>query len=234
MNRDEHLTRETLVTRLRSRLLVDSAPRFEMALIVGATATVGFFASRGMLALGLHRIALRYAIAVTVAYVGFLFFVWIWLLVKRDRFEPDADLGDAVDALDLVSPSWDSSVAPADSSDSLPLADLDVAGDEIAVVVILAAATCVGAIAAGFVVVSAPGLLAEVLLDGTLSYGLYRRLRRVERRHWLESAVRRTWLPAAGVAASFVLAAGVMQWYAPEASSIGEVWQRMTRRTPGG
>jgi hypothetical protein len=234
MSRDGDVTRETLVSRLKSRLLARSAPRFEMALIVGATATVGFFASRGLLALGLHGIAFRYALAVTVAYVAFLFFVWIWLLVKSDRLEPDADLGDAVDALDLASPPWDSPVTPADSPDSLPLADLDVGGDELTVVVILAAATCAGAVAAGYVVYSAPGLLAEVLLDGTLSYGLYRRLRRVERRHWLESAVRRTWLPAAGVAASFVVAATVMQWYAPEATSIGQVWQRLTGRTPSG
>lgn len=107
------------------------------------------------------------------------------------------------------------------------LPDIDVPGDELAVVAILVAATCGGIILACYVVYIAPGLLAEVLLDGTLSCGLYRRLRGVDRRHWLESAIRRTWVPAAAVALSFAIAGGAMHWYAPEATSIGEVWRHL-------
>ena len=53
-----------------------------------------------------------------------------------------------------------------------------------------------------FVVYSAPTLFAELLLDGVLAAGLYRRLSRVERRHWLETALRRTFWP-------FLLTAGL-------------------------
>jgi hypothetical protein len=225
MSLDGEVTRATLLGKLRGRLLLVSAPRFEMALIVRATATLGFLASRGMLALGLRSLALRYACAVVVAYGGFLLLVWIWLLVKTNRFEPDGDLSDAVDTLDAVSGSWDTPHTPTSEAS---LSDLDLPGEELAVVVALVAATCVGVVAAGYVVYAAPGLLAEVLLDGTLSYGLYRRLRKVERHHWLESAVGGTWLPATAVTISFVVAGGVMQWYAPEASSIGEVFQGLT------
>lgn len=50
-------------------------------------------------------------------------------------------------------------------------------------------------VAAVSIVAGAPSLFAELLLDGVLAGGLYRRLRRLEHRHWLEVAVRRTAVP---------------------------------------
>lgn len=74
------------------------------------------------------------------------------------------------------------------------------------------------------VVYSAPLLFAELLVDGVLAASLYKRLRRIERRHWLETAVRRTLLPFA-LAALFAAAAGfAMALYAPGAISIGGVF----------
>jgi len=227
-SRDETPTRESLLAKMRAHLGQGSSPRIEMMLIVGATASVGFLASRGMLTLGLDDIAIRYACAVGVAYVSFLIWIWVWLLAKTDRLDVDLDPGDAADAIDALSelrPPDPQFVTPGDSDSDLPLGDL--AGDELVVVLALVAAICVGAVAALYVVYSAPELLAEVLLDGTLSYSLYRRLYRVERRHWLESAVRKTWLPALAVVASFTLAGVVMHWYAPEAASVGQVFRQM-------
>ena len=64
---------------------------------------------------------------------------------------------------------------------------------------------------------------AELLLDGVLSASLYRRLRGLETRHWLETALRRTALPFF-LTAIIVSASGwAMTLYAPEAQSIGEV-----------
>ena len=71
----------------------------------------------------------------------------------------------------------------------------------------------------------APNLLAEVLLDGVLATTLYRRLRAVDSRHWLETAVARTWVPVVVVAAFFVIAGAVCHWYAPEASTLSGVWR---------
>jgi len=213
---------------MRGHLGQISSPRAEMALIVGATASIGFLASRTLLALGVEKIAARYACAVGIAYVAFLFCIWVWLLATADHLKPDLDPGDAVDAVDALSqlPTPDHlSVASGDGGPDLSLGDLG--GDEFIVILALLAAICVGAVSAVYVVYSAPALLAEVLLDGTLSYGLYRRVRELEGRHWVESVVRKTWLPALAVVASFTLAGVAMQWYAPEAASVGQVWRQM-------
>jgi hypothetical protein len=220
-------TRETLLAKMRAHLGQISSPRAEMALIVGATASIGFLASRILLALGLENIAERYACAVGIAYAAFLLCIWVWLLATADNLKPDLDPSDAVDAMDGVSqlPTPDHPSVASGGGPDLSLGDL--AGDELIVVAALLAAICVGAVSAMYVVYSAPTLLAEVLLDGTLSYGLYRRVRGVERRHWVESVLRRTWLPALAVVASFTLAGVAMQWYAPEAASVGQVWRQM-------
>lgn len=78
-----------------------------------------------------------------------------------------------------------------------------------------------------YVVYAAPPLLAEVLLDGALVTGLYRRLKRGEQPHWIHGAVRRSWLPALLAALFFGVAGYAMQLLAPEAKSIGEVLQRL-------
>jgi len=74
-----------------------------------------------------------------------------------------------------------------------------------------------------FMVYSAPALFAELLVDGVLSASLYRSLRGLETRHWLETAFRHTALPFA-LAAAIISASGwAMSVYAPEAHSIGDV-----------
>jgi hypothetical protein len=70
---------------------------------------------------------------------------------------------------------------------------------------------------------SAPALFAELLVDGVLSASLYRRLRGLETRHWLETAFRHTALPFALTAAIVSASGWAMALYAPEAHSIGDV-----------
>ena len=69
---------------------------------------------------------------------------------------------------------------------------------------------------------SAPVLFSELLVDGALSAGLYRRLSHLPRRHWLETAVRRTVWPFL-ITTILVVAIGYgMNHLVPEAKSIGE------------
>lgn len=87
------------------------------------------------------------------------------------------------------------------------------------------------AVASFYVVWLAPTLLAELMLDGVLSYALYRHFRGVERRHWLETAVRRTAWPL-GMTAVFVsLLGAAMAAYAPGAHSLGDVIQHAPAAT---
>lgn len=102
--------------------------------------------------------------------------------------------------------------------------DLEDAWVLVLVVVALAAALIV----ALYVVYIAPLLLAEILLDGVLLAGLYKRVKTIEHRHWLRGALRRTAIPAGLVVVFFIIAGFAMQKVAPEASSIGEFWKHIT------
>jgi hypothetical protein len=101
--------------------------------------------------------------------------------------------------------------------------------DEFAIplaVIAIAVALAVGlAFASFYIVYIAPVLFAEVLVDGALSYALFKHLKSEERPFWLTSAVRHTLAPFALTAVLVCLAGLALSWYAPEATSIGEVIQ---------
>lgn len=91
------------------------------------------------------------------------------------------------------------------------------------VIPLIAAAAIV--IAAATVVSSAPVLLAELLLDGLVAAGIYRRLRHTDNRGWLAGALRRTWRQALGVIAIAGIAGWIIQRVAPATVSIGDLWR---------
>jgi hypothetical protein len=110
--------------------------------------------------------------------------------------------------------------------DWVPDVDLDVGEGCFWIIVPIVAV--LGAVAAMFYVVYiAPVLLAEILVDALLLAGLYKRLKGIEPRHWLRSAVRRTLLPVLIATALFIAAGYLMGRIAPEARSIGEFWQQI-------
>ena len=96
------------------------------------------------------------------------------------------------------------------------------------IIVVAIVALIAAAIAAFYVVYIAPALLAEILLDGVLLAGLYKRVKTIEHRHWLRGALRRTVLPAILVAVFFSVAGFAMQAVSPEARSVGEFWRSIT------
>lgn len=106
--------------------------------------------------------------------------------------------------------------------------DLDLEDGWLIVIAIVALLG--GLIATFYVIYIAPALLAEILLDGVLMAGLYKRVKSIEHRHWLRSALRRTAVPAIVIAVFFTIGAYAMQRAAPEAHSIGEVWKHITGR----
>lgn len=222
--------RQRLLDRVQRRLARRGSPRLEMALVVCATGAAGFWCSAVMHLAGVRTMALRYALAVVCAYVAFLLFVWIWLHFKRSSL--DAVDIDPVDALDLASslPADTRLSSAGDGDGDSALGDLAVNADEAVVVLVVVAALLASVAAAGYLVAIAPAFFAEVLLDGVLSYGLYRRLRGLDRRHWLNAALARTVVPFAIVAVFFALAGAVMQRYVPDGDSIGDVWNHFRDR----
>ena len=131
---------------------------------------------------------------------------------------------------------WTSNVSPApsppsgNSTSSLIGFDLDL-GDEgclIVIAIILAiAAVIAGLVASFYIIYIAPALLAEILVDGVLVVSLYRRVKRIEQRHWLRAAIRRTILPAAIVLIFFGVAGYLLQRAVPTAQTIGDVWTHL-------
>ncbi|HEY9420995.1 MAG TPA: hypothetical protein VIW92_06255 [Thermoanaerobaculia bacterium] len=259
-------SRERLIEKAKERLLRHGLPRLEMSILLALTGASGFLTSFLLLKGGVVSMALRYPVAVMVAYGVFLLLLRIWLAIQQDGWRDVVDVADA----DMVEMALDgvTSVgrgagggfsggggsfggagstanfqAPVPLSSSPPPApmavrsasavgksgggkgfsfdfDLDEGGFLVLLAVLILAVAVMGA--AVYVLWTAPVLLAEVLVDGLIMTGLYRRLRKTEEpTHWLLGAVRRTWIPALAVAILFSFAGHLLQKAVPEARSIG-------------
>lgn len=103
------------------------------------------------------------------------------------------------------------------------IVDADEAAIPLALVIgiVVLAAVAVGS--AFWIVIDAPLLFAELLLDGVLAGGLYRRLRKLDHRHWLEGALRRTAVPFLITAVTAGAVGWGLQQYAPDANTLGAV-----------
>jgi len=250
MPRPFHLTRSHAILRLKRRLEQDSFPRIQMSLIVGLTGTAGLLFSFVMLELGVTSMALRYPLALLMAYGVFLLLLWLWLRTKAEDYLDIPDLSGLVpngsgggtpafkgNGGDFggggASGSFDGSAsfAPVESESS-PLAEAAGAvgdADELAIPLIAVAFALGLALASLYVVYAAPMLFAELLVDGAVSYALYRRIKAADSPHWLESAVRRTALPFVLTGVFVSITGAAMAAYAPGAHSIGQVMQQTQR-----
>ncbi|SDX61138.1 hypothetical protein SAMN05421681_106274 [Lysobacter enzymogenes] len=119
------------------------------------------------------------------------------------------------------SSSWSSSRSSSARGDA-DFSLLDGADDFGWVIVAILAAVAAALVALWALWLS-PALMAEVLLDVALAGGLYRRLRRIESRHWLSTALRRTAVPFLLLALLAAAAGFAGARYAPGADSIGDV-----------
>lgn len=229
-------TRAELVERARAAF-ARRGVRWQMGLIVSATAGIGMLASFILLLLGLHVIWLRYVLATAAAYAGFLGLVRWWLALSGAMGQSppaqDADdaTGDSNEALDTALWTADALTdghIPVPDTGGIDLGDFDLDLDEdslpvILALIVLALAVFAGLMAAGFLIYSAPVFFAEVFVDAALSYGLYRRLSGSESQHWLQSAVGRSWMPFLVVGVVFGLAGAAMHALVPDAVSIGDL-----------
>ena len=235
------LQRHQLVARLRDRLERQGFPRLQMLLLVSLTGAAGFVASSTLLRLGLTEMWLRYLAALSFAYLVFLGLLWLWLRTRAEEYvdipdvsglTPSRDGGHDFDDFSGgdgsfggggASGSFDSPHSDAASNTMDSVGDAVSGADEFAlplVIIFFVGALLLSSLG---IVYSAPVLFAELLVDGVLAASLYRRVRGLESRHWLETAVKRTVWPFV-VTGVLVSAIGWgMQVYAPEANSIGEV-----------
>jgi hypothetical protein len=244
--------RQQHVSRMRLRIERESFPRLQMSFLVLLTGGAGFLASFSLLAAGMASMSMRYPVAVGIAYLVFLFLLWLWLRTSAadyaDLADPSfipaprrssapatedtlvgkggtADGGGASGNFDLPD---EASASTADLADPVGEALGTAAqADEFAIPLVAVVLTVAIALSSVFIIYSAPLLFAELLIDGALAASLYRRLRGMDARHWLETAVRRTAVPFL-VTACFSAAIGwSLQTYAPGANSIVKALMHM-------
>lgn len=206
----------------------------EIQLILIVTGAVGFLASFGMLRLGVEEMWLRYPLAALAGWVAFLGMVRLWAEAERNRFASDAEIDE------LAASAGNGALSSASSRGAgrgdgvwdwlewfnpFEYVD-DLGGFALAVLLCVVLVALAGLIVAIIGLIGgAEILLAEVVLDAVLVSALYRRLRHLETRWWLESAMRQTAVPVL-VAVVFLATAGLLfQQIAPDAHSIRGVWR---------
>jgi hypothetical protein len=254
MTGNVRFTRSLAILRLKRRMEREAYPRVQMAFIVALTGAFAWLSSFGLLHAGIESMAMRYPLALTCAYLFFIFLLWLWLRTKASDYGDIPDFSGSADGSGSVDPvlpnplgggghfggggaagSFDSPAAASIAdSDSLSAVG-DVAGtslqlDELAIP-IAAIAMAVGlAFASLYVIYIAPALFSELIFDGLLSYTLYRRLRKSEESHWLSGALRHTAAPFA-LTALFLWATGVaMAFYAPGSHTLSEAVHHASER----
>jgi hypothetical protein len=257
---DPKLRRADEVRRLHRYLLQSRYPRLQMLLLVALTAGAGALASFVLLQTGTTGLALRYGLSVLIAYAVFLGLLWLWLRTSVSEWldAPDLmprssgsrssvaeDVGNAAADVADATLRWrpdigkgnsrldaGSSGGDVDGFGVLDLAAADEAAIPIALLLLLLVVLATIVLALGSVVWSAPMLFAELLFDGVLAAGLYRRLRRADAQHWLQAALRHTFWPFALSLAFVVIAGFALQHYAPDATTLSQALDSAAQRSP--
>ncbi|HEX8638930.1 MAG TPA: hypothetical protein VF692_12755, partial [Pyrinomonadaceae bacterium] len=78
-------TRARQIDSIKKRLLSESFPRLQISVILAITAMSGFLFSFALLNVGVSSMALRYPIAISLAYCVFLLLLRIWLWLQNNR-----------------------------------------------------------------------------------------------------------------------------------------------------
>lgn len=222
-------SRNQVIEEVKESLLQRSLPRLLMTLMILLTGMAGFLSSFVMLHVGLEKMWLRYALSIIVSYVVFLLLLKIWLRLQQPKDEIDFD-ADIVDAgFDIGGSSGSvssigSSNSGSNSSSGVFGFDIDFDLDDGAVLVIVLVILALVLFALVYVVYIAPVLLAEILVDGLVISSLSLGLKETDRRHWLSSVFKKTWIPLMIIVALFIIAGATLQTTHPEARSIVEWW----------
>ena len=244
-------TREREIEKVKQQLLWSSMPRFHISVILLFTGIAGFLTSFSLLRLGVSAMSVRYPIAILIGYCVFLLLLRLWLWLQRRSLDvnfdlPDFNLGSSgtsshAEGFEFggggdfggggAGGSWGNSVSSSSNvssgGSSFDGGGFDLDLGELGLVILAAIALIGGLVASLYIIYIAPALLAEILLDGVLVASLYKRVKGIERKHWLRAAVRRTIMPAILAAIFFTVAGFAMQRAVPTARSIGEVWHHL-------
>jgi hypothetical protein len=235
------LSRSSQIKKARININKNSYPRLEMLLLVLITGFAGFLTSYGLLGKGVNTVWLRYLISMGVAYIVFLGLLGVWLSFKTTKTSVNMEsVDDLADAYMISGNSSSKVVSSQDVDFHSDVGDFSSEGEvigeafgaaaqaeEAAIPLMLILALIIALFSIFIVtfslVASAPILFSELLVDGMLSASLYHRLRGIDSKHWLESAIKRTVLPFLLATLTFVAIGLSIGYFMPQAHSLGDV-----------
>lgn len=245
------LTRNKKLENMRKKINNNSYPRLEMILLVSFTGLAGFLSSYWLFKFGFTTMWTRYLLSIGVSYICFIVLLKMWLWYKTSNpISTNSSFDDVGEIFDIPLPSgnshntvnnfhggggsFDGGGASAnfdsDSSGVFGEAIGSVAEAEEAAIPLMVIITLLFALLSSIIFVfslvnSAPILFSELLVDGMLSASLYKRLKGIDRYHWLESAIKRTFWPFFWVAVTFMIVGVSIEHFMPNIHSIGELLQ---------
>lgn len=228
--------RTRLLRRVEQHLRSRKRPRLEMSLIVGLSGLSALLGAFLMLRCGLDSMALRYPIAVLLAYGVFLGLLRLWLVLhtRPGSSAPSVDVSDGCDAAELGLEMGRSAAQAADvAGDAMKSSETMVDGfdaDADAFLFLAAMAFVTGLLASAYVIWTAPTLLAELVVDSILIVGLHRRWRHRIPADWWRGTVRRTWIPALTMALAFGMGGFALQQASPGSRSLGPALRDLCSR----
>lgn len=188
------------------RISASSSPRLQMSLVLSGAALGGWIASMVLHRAGVTQMVLRYPLSTAISYAVFFFCLSLWVRFVTSQADAasfienniESGIRNATNSLeDSVNISGKVFSHSAESSDGLKdfspgdLVPGDI--DEGAALLLLAAILLILCSAAIYLIYIAPTFIADILMGGMLSAGLYRKMEHLELHQWVGHALRHTW-----------------------------------------
>jgi hypothetical protein len=215
-------------------ILRRSYSRLAVAFALGVSAGIGLACSIGLRHCGLAVMWLRYPLALGVSYVVFV--VLLGMIVRRTAsrlVEGQAQI--RRDALRLQFHRNDSELPdPNEFFDNISEASRQAEQQEVdpralpLYLMLLLSLSVV--LVCAYLIWMAPVLIADVAIEGALVSWLYRPRFRGFDDGWRQAALEQTGLPALILALAFAATGLGFQLYAPQATTVAEVWQQVLQQ----
>ncbi len=211
-----------------------------LMLMFTAIATVnGVLASTWLHAVGMDSMVIRYPLSVGIAYLVFLLELSFFIShhrARRKKFVDDSaywhstDLSGIPQSIPTGRGGSPTTLTEKPSGGGSGFNFGGFNGDGILVVLLILAAVVSTILASLFVIYQAPVMLAEVIVDGVLFFGIARRVNRMGNQHWFSGVMRRTLGPILILAVCFSAIGIGLQSVGPKATTMAEAFRATHQR----
>ena len=232
---DSNTTRDRAIETLTACIERRGRSQFLMLIFMVVATLTGVIASMWLHAVGMDSMAIRYPLSVGIAYLMFLlelsFFVSHHRAIRK-KFVDDSAPWHATDLSGIPnviptgggrSPTMLAEKPSEGGGRGFGFGGFD--GDGIVVVLLIIAAIVSTILTSLFMISQAPALLAEVLVDGVLFFGIAKRVNRMNTQHWVSGVMRRTFVPMLVLAAFFSAIGFGLQSIAPKATTMADAFR---------